>query len=263
MEKLVISRMDLVLTTRCSLKCESCANLMQYYEKSSDVSLEVIHKSMDRLLRAVDYIGSIYVLGGEPFLYRDLDLVLDYLSPNDNLGEMIVVTNGTICPPEENRKLWESLQNRKVKIRISDYGVLSRNIDLLVNQCEKHNVTYIKEEKGHFYDVGNMKSRKRTLEELDKVFRDCSTQCRSLFNGELHFCPRSAHGTDLGLVPKVGDNFVNLLQDNPSETIREEINNLINRKKYVEACDYCDIRTPGYYDRKIPLAKQTKYVLHV
>lgn len=263
MNKLVINRMDLVLTTKCSLKCEGCANLMQYYEKTSDVDFEIICKSINRLLKVIDFIDTIYVLGGEPFLYRKLDAVLNYLSKYENIGEIIIVTNGTICPNGKEKKLWENLKNRRVKIRISDYGALSKNIDKLIEQCEINNVTYIREEKGYFFDVGNMQSRKRTEVELNKVFHDCSTQCRSLYNGELHFCPRSAHGTDLGFVPKIEDNFVNLLNDDSDEKIRKKINDLVHREKYVEACDYCDIRTPGYYDRKMPLAKQTKYVLHV
>lgn len=263
MDKLIIPRMDLVVTTKCSLRCEGCANLMQYYENPLDVDIEVIYKSMGKLLSVADSIGRVFVLGGEPFVYKQLDKVLAFLSNYKNIDEIIVVTNGTICPLKDSEKLWGTLQHPKVTIRISDYGDLSRNIDVLIEYCKKKNVAYIREEKGHFYDVGNMIRRNRTEEELNTVFKDCGTKCRSLFNGKFYFCPREAHGIDLGLVPKIDDEYVDLMAEVTDEVIKERIYNFINRKRYIEACDFCDIRTPGYYDRKLPLAKQAKHVLYV
>lgn len=61
---LSLPRMDLVLTTRCSLRCEKCANLMQYYENPTDVKLDIILQSMRTLMQAIDSIETIYVLGG-------------------------------------------------------------------------------------------------------------------------------------------------------------------------------------------------------
>lgn len=258
-KKIVIPRMDLVVTTKCSLRCESCANLMQYYEEPNDVPLDIIYESMIRLTNAVDEIEKVYVLGGEPFLYKELWQVVSFLAEMNNINEIIVVTNGTVCP--DNRKMWEVFRNSKVTIRISNYGKLSRNINLLVEKCLREGVKYIREDKGFFYDTGNMNKRNRTDEVLNRVFEDCATQCRSLFMGEFHFCPRSAHGTDLGIVMKRESDYVNLLGEESIEKIRWKIDALINRKNYILACDYCDIRTPGYYERKIPLAKQTKIVL--
>lgn len=260
-EQIIISRMDLVVTTRCTLRCESCANLMQYYEKPQDVPLNIIYESMERLSEAVDKIERVYVLGGEPFLYKELPRVIDYLVKLDNIGKIIVVTNGTIC--SDRKDMWSILRNEKVVIRISNYGKLSRCINSLEEKCLQENVNYIREDKGFFYDTGNMKKRNRTDDELNKVFKDCSTQCRSLFMGEFHFCPKSAHGTDLGLVMKRESDYVNLIKGDSKDILREKIKNLINREEYVMACDHCDIRTPGYYDRKIPLAKQSKTVVKV
>lgn len=260
MRELIIERMDLVLTTKCSLRCEKCANLMQYYEKPYDVKLGVIYKSVEKLMKSIDLLNQIYVLGGEPFMYPELGEVISFLIEIDKIKEIIVVTNATISPSDT--KLLGILRNKKVVIRISNYGELSKNIEQLVNVCKEYGVNYILEEKGFFYDTGNMKCRNRTDIELNKVFLDCSTQCRSLFRGELHYCPRSAHGTDLNLVPKEDGDYIDILSYE-EEVPRKVIEDFMNRKNHVKACDYCDIRTPGYYDRKIPLAKQAKSVLRV
>ena len=48
--------MDVVITERCSLKCKDCANLMQYYEKPQNSDLEILFKSLDRMMECVDQI---------------------------------------------------------------------------------------------------------------------------------------------------------------------------------------------------------------
>lgn len=258
---LSLYRMDLVLTTKCSLRCKRCANLMQYYEHPFDLDLDIIIRSMEKLLNLVDEIGNVNVLGGEPFLYKKLDEVLEGLIPNKKIKRICVVTNGTICPSENNTKLYKMLGNEKVLTHISDYGELSRNKKLLVECFEKRNIQYVLEENKFFYDTGNLECRNRNEATLNEVFTNCATQCRSLYNGELYYCPRSAHGVDLAYIDKKKNEYVDLLNGDSDTLKRERILDLVNRKEYIEACNYCDIRVGDYYDRLFPAAEQTSVVL--
>lgn len=256
-----IKRMDLVLTSKCTLRCEKCANLMQYYENPCDVEMEVIKKSMGRLLGIVDKIGVVYVLGGEPFLYKSLDKVISFLKQSQKIQEIRIITNGTICPSGNKVDLWKELSDKRVCIQISDYGKLSRNKDKLIEWCCEHNITCVVDENKFFYDTGDMNKRNRDLQELKKVFADCSTQCRSLYNGEFHFCPRSSHGVDLGFVEKRNEDFVDLLGEYSDTVLRDKLLKFLGKDDYIAACDYCDIRTPGYYEKTYPAAVQSRHVL--
>lgn len=258
-----IKRMDLVLTSRCTLRCEKCANLMQYYEKPYDVDLNVIEKSMERLLEIVDGIGTVYVLGGEPFLYKELEKIIVFLKNSKKIQVIYIITNGTICPHSDELGLWQSLSDEKVVVRISDYGRLSVQKDRLLKECMNKNINCDIEENKIFYDTGNMKKRSRSVSELEKVFIDCDTQCKSLYKGELHFCPRSAHGVDLGLIEKRKEDYVDLLKECSLGMLKNELRNFLKRENYVAACDYCDIRTPGYYEKIYPAAIQSKTVIKV
>ena len=40
--KTYIRSIDIVITTKCSMKCESCANLMQYYDKATNTDIEIL-----------------------------------------------------------------------------------------------------------------------------------------------------------------------------------------------------------------------------
>ena len=118
-DTLYIQRMDLVLTTKCSLRCEKCANLMQYYKVGKDVPVNVIYESMDRLLNVVDFLETVYVLGGEPFLYDYLKDVLRFLKTYNNIGQIEVVTNGTI--QVKDVQLWNELHDSRTVLSISNY----------------------------------------------------------------------------------------------------------------------------------------------
>lgn len=260
---LILNRMDLVLTTRCSLRCEKCANLMQYYSKHVDVDFEVIVKSMGKLISVVDEIKTIYVIGGEPFLYNKLSDVVHFLKRFDKIKEIVIITNGTLLPAVNAEELWAELSDAKVKIQISDYGTLSNKKDEIFKVCALKHVNVEILESKVFYDTGKMNKRNRTIEDLNKVFVDCSTQCRSLYNGELHFCPRSSHGTDLGIVEKRIEDYVDLLCEENDYITREKVKSLHNKASYVQACDHCDIRVDGYYDKEYPAAEQTSTVLSV
>lgn len=146
--EVIIPRMDLVLTTRCSLKCESCANLMQYYEKPYDIPLDHIKKYMNRLSKISHEIKQVYVLGGEPFLYADLEEVIKYLNNIEKIKEIIVVTNGTIA--WDNDKIKQTFGGQKVVIRISDYGELSKHKEELIEQLEEEEIPYVWDKKEYF-----------------------------------------------------------------------------------------------------------------
>lgn len=59
-----------------------------------------------------------------------------------------------------------------------------------------------------------------------------------IINGELHYCYRSAHGMDLGLIPRNESDFVNLLSGDSME-VRNKLKNFVGLE-YISACDYCN-----------------------
>ena len=78
----------MVLTEKCSLKCDGCSNLMQYYAKPIDEDFEQCIKSIDKFLNTVDYVFEIRVLGGEPFMYKRIYEVIEHLYKYDNYGKI-------------------------------------------------------------------------------------------------------------------------------------------------------------------------------
>lgn len=62
--KLDMPYFELVLTTRCSLRCESCNNLMQYFDSKTayTCSLEGITRALQELIKHVDSISWVRII---------------------------------------------------------------------------------------------------------------------------------------------------------------------------------------------------------
>lgn len=120
--KVDIPYLELVLTTRCTLRCESCNNLMQYFSPSNQYTctLEGIIESLELLLSKVDSIARVRIIGGEPLLFKDLPQLIDYLDAQKKILTFSLVTNATIDFKDElMRKLKNLIRLEKLRFQIT------------------------------------------------------------------------------------------------------------------------------------------------
>lgn len=251
---------ELVITTKCSLRCRSCSNLMQYYNKENimpyDVGIDVNIKASMKLLELVDQINNFTVLGGEPFLYKDLHLLIAYLVEQKKIRKITIITNGTIVPSEE--QIYSCMQNKNVHIVISDYGELSRRKAALVEKLQYYGISFeVRYSDGHWQDFGDLQPRNRSGEELSKQFQNCKTQCKSMLNGKLHYCFRSTHVMDLGKIQDDPNEYLDLFDGSTLDRKRRLRRILYAKMDFIKACDYCDYATesPIYVKPGIQLLK--------
>ena len=227
-----IKTLDVVVTEKCSLNCLNCANLMQYYKKPKDCSTELLLNSLDRFMINIDELYEARVLGGEPFLYRNLPLVVKALSSYDNCFKIIIYTNGTIIPRD-----MEYLKEKKVSVKISDYGNLSRNKKNLEDLLKKNQIPFISEKMDSWQDCGEIKYRKRSESQLKNTFGNCCVNdTLTLLHGKLYRCPFVAHAENLKAIP-IRENI-----DIKAENLRSKINKLYSYKDFTQACNYCNGR---------------------
>ena len=128
-------------------------------------------------------------------------------------------------------------------VYISNYGNLSRNLEKLELLFSERGIQYFKfEEAVTWRDLGNLECRNRESEELIVQFAKCGSDCYRFLNRQLHFCHRSSHGMDLGVVPEKEGNYIDLLDDTKnSAEMKERLRRFIySRVLYVEACNYCN-----------------------
>jgi organic radical activating enzyme len=232
---LVIPYLELCVTPRCTLRCRHCANLMQYYpsELSKDYPLEKLCASLENFIACVDSIISLRILGGEPLLHKGLPALLRYARGSGKVGRISVVTNGTLLPDDDTLL---AMKETRAVMYISNYGDHSRKLDTLCKLLGNEGICF-QTETVLTWRLHGFSRYGYTVDEVRDVYTGCDVPCKTLVNGELHICPRSAHGTALGVIEKRDADYVDIFSGNISERKRK-IRALYDID-YVEACFFC------------------------
>ncbi len=249
--KLILYRTEITITQRCTLKCEKCANLIPLFEKPETYDVETVKNEMKGLFDSVDKIVLLRILGGEPFIHKNIAEIVTCAANSQKVGKVEIVTNGTILPSDEVLK---SFSNKKVIIVISDYAELSRHKNDIVKKCEELRVNCricYNKLGDKWLDAGGLHKRDKTKKQLKKQLLSCAMMCRNVQNGRLYYCPRASFGSFLGVEGQENDS-VDLLSKDVKEK-RKRIFEL-NQKRLITACNYCDMGTKAM--KQIEIARQ-------
>lgn len=183
---------ELVLTTRCTLRCESCGNLMQYFSPKNNYTctLDGIFGLLDKLFSVIDSVAHIKIIGGEPLLFKDIVKVVERLDSEPKVKSFGMVTNGTI-------KLKENLltalaKSKKFWLDISDYST-SPNLKIKLYQkeifssLEAYKIPYIirwNDNPLSWWEPGKIYKRGRSKEKIIENYRACMMPCVSVMSNE-------------------------------------------------------------------------------
>ncbi len=254
-DKLFLRSVDVIITERCSLRCKNCSNLMQYYPKPANCNSEELIKSLDSFFNIVDEVNEFRVIGGEPFMNRDFDLTIKRLIDEPKVKKIVIYTNGTMVPEEDKM---DCLKNDKVLLLITDYGVLSRNLDTLTKKLTDNNISFYVQKASGWTNCSEISKHYRDAEQQKEIFRNCCAKNTfTLSDGKLYRCPFSANANRLKAVPNFEEDYINILNENIDVMeMKNKIRAFILEKKFLESCDYCNGRS--FTDLEIEPAIQIK-----
>ena len=248
-ELLAVQSIDLIITERCSMKCRDCSNLMQYYERPENADLNEMLATIDSISEKMDEIYEVRVIGGEPFMNKEWHLVVEKLTAQAKIKKVSIFTNATIVPREHQ---WASLAHKKVRLFITDYDTLSRNLRPLLAGLDERDIAYVSEKANGWTDCAALDKHNRSWDEQEAIWKDCCAKnLATLADGRLYRCPFSANAAKLGALPDHKDDYLIV-----AEATREEIRSFLRDKPFINACDYCNGRSYG--DAVITPAIQTK-----
>jgi|TARA_Y100000294_G_scaffold177966_1_gene205982 hypothetical protein len=247
-EKTYMRSLDVVITTRCSLKCVSCSNLMQYYVDPKNADYENILTAIEIINENVDDIAEFRVIGGEPLMNKGWAHIVNGINKKNAERQIFIYTNGTIEPKDEQL---ETFRGKNVNFIITDYGKLSRNINKLTEKLTKHGISYVSKPADNWVDCSSIRHHKRTVSELKDVFKQCCVKyIYTILHGRLYRCPFIANAANLNAIPNNLENYVDLFSK--TNNVKQKIRNLVKMTKFFPACDFCDGRpynpssTKGY-----------------
>ena len=229
-DSIYMRSLDVMLTTRCSLKCESCSNLMQYYQSPQNSSEDSILKSIEVLSRYVDEIAEFRLIGGEPLMNRQWHIIAKNIADRYPDQQIFVYSNGTIAPRDEKLEI---LNGKNVNFVITKYGELSRNIDRLESQLTKHGINFETSDADYWVDCSNLKKHNRSAKDNHEVFKQCCVKyLYTLLDGKLFRCPFIANAHKLRAIPNNKADYVDLL--NETKNISKEVKRLIKLSTFFQ-----------------------------
>ena len=223
--------------------CKDCSALIPYYKQASDFDVSQICKSFDKLLKTIDQIAELSILGGEPLLNKELFKLLEYYRSSDKIGAIVIYTNGTILPCDD---LIRCLINSNIWIHISDYGVPSSKIEELCALFEEKGIRYFVKKYEKWQSAGGLDKRNHTDETLRWMYSRCfKARCYSFYKDKLYACARGSNGASIGIIPDA--DYIDYSIDETTKERKEQLSKLIS-KEYIEACKYCDGMIVGHAD---------------
>ncbi|MBO5472332.1 MAG: radical SAM protein [Lachnospiraceae bacterium] len=236
-KKLVLPTLEVFITERCTLRCRDCSHLIKLYKCPKDYDINATIEYLQNCMEAVDYIEEIIILGGEPLLHKELVRLLEWCSGADKIGDVTVISNGTIIPGQE---LLDVMERTKTRLRLSDYGKLSTKISEVKRICEDRGIKcFVLREL--WTDMGPIHEHDYSSDELKSIFTDCPfAYDLLLLNGKLCRCAHVAHLNNLSMINSSAHDCVDFtgFPENIEEK-RSEVWQYMNID-YLEGCQYCN-----------------------
>ena len=244
--KVCVSNLDVHITTNCTLKCKDCSHYIPYYPKEAQhtMSLEEYKRYIDIMLKNIDKLYNVLLLGGEPLLHQDLKSFIEYSCSKKQIENVLIVTNGTILPKDE---LLKSMKNKKVKVIVSNYSINKSlqncKTKELLELLKQHNIKFSFEETFKFYrqpDI-NLNDKVTDKIELKNNFYKCQFKyCTILGQGKIYPCAQAKYIDTLNYNMK-NDSYIDLLNSN---NLRKDFINFY-KKDCFSVCECCDMSNYG------------------
>lgn len=245
----IIPRVVVSVGNYCTLRCKECTQLVPYVKKRYYDDCMQIVRNVDNLLSNVDFLICVDIIGGEPFLYKELPKLVNELLKK-KVGFIEITTNGTVLPSTE---MLDSFAHERVRVNISDYGSLAKNRGKVVDLLEMHGIIYRVLPMNEWYEVGNDRvGEKRGLARGKYQYYHCwdNVQCRTITKGRLWICGRASGLDDCGIGTNSED-YISLEGD----ISWEQIETFFYDKDTSNACRYCGAYSYDFM-KLIPVAEQ-------
>lgn len=235
---LVITHLEIVLTECCTLKCRDCANLMQYYKNPCNLEIDSIIKSFDNFLETIDILLELRLIGGEPFIVKNIDKIIERYSDNKKVKRITIYTNSTLIPSE---KVLNSLMKENLTIHMSNYGEVSSRVIELHKIFEQRKIKHYIHQYKDWMNLGIPELHYYDEKELSHVYKSCfMSKCYTFYRGRFYVCPRAAHGERLGFFKNAVDEVIDFSQIDNIEKKRIALKKLIEEKESIVACKFCN-----------------------
>ena len=124
-------------------------------------------------MSCINKIHEFRVIGGDPFMHKEMHKVVDRLKKYDQVEKIVIYTNAKIIPKGDNLAC---LKHKKVILDISNYGEVCTNHDTIIKVLEENNILYTTNLVSTWQDCGRiLPFQKRSRSDLGRVNIMCQS----------------------------------------------------------------------------------------
>ena len=243
---LIQGYVELYITDKCSLKCKKCALMIPYIPKNKvkDIDVYELKSSIRDYFNVVDTVVEFRILGGEPFLYKELDILIKYLGEKfaHQIQGIKIVSNGTVVP---RASVIKSMSKYDVEVDVSNYPaqVVGGRQKILLDTLDGNRIRHkiINQERWIDTFGDPMSSSNASIGELKRLFSACKQECRTLYGRKLYFCSVDCAAQRNGMIVGDSSDYIDLSDDRAK--IRDEIIKFdlgVVPKGYLSFCQNCN-----------------------
>ena len=245
--RLVLAKIDTVITSRCTLKCRNCNMFIGYVPNPEDIHIDVLKKNFDTFFDSVDFVYEYTLLGGEPFLHRDLIGIITYLGEQygDRIGTINLISNGTVLPKEDVIKV---LAYYHVTVHISDYSCsvdYGGRLKSLIESLTNAGVDYYVIPNNVWKDVVYPRQDYFTDDPRGHMLT-CGHSTHSVDYGKLYWCDPAFAAEHFTKFPSQNDDYLDLAENkkncsqyDASVNVLRYLFGDVNERGYMTICEKC------------------------
>ncbi len=252
-----IFQSDVLVTEKCSLNCSHCNMFMPHYEFPIHRELDTIISDIDSYFKIVDYVSVFHLVGGEPFLYPNIENVIKHLLENyiTKIDKLIITTNGTILPKDSIIQL---LKDNDVILSVSDYSDkldhIKKKVVKVLDSYKENNINHYVRNQIEWYDFGDLRVKKNLpTDKLIKHFDSCTAPFRGLNDGKFYYCHLNTSAVRTKLFPLSENDYVDINKISKEELLKFDLG--YTNLGYITFCDNCNgcntgIKIPVGYEKQ-------------
>lgn len=232
--KPILPYIEFDATRKCNLNCRACSHFSNLIGENITYSLTQLENDMSRLAELFFNINYIHIVGGEPFLCKDLGTMIKIIREKFPKSNVEIVSNGLLIPTID-RGLLQVIKANNVRVLITMYEPTKRIISKIENTLNQYDVQWdaFGFDRDEFIKYLGTKGDSNPKESIDKcLFNKCTT----LIPGHIAMCSASAFVGELNRVygtefPE--ENGIDIYEAKSGEQILDYL------KRPVKLCAFC------------------------
>lgn len=230
-------QVEVNLVDTCNLNCKCCNHFSNLFPRESFYQLENFANDLQKLSNLVD-LETLYFVGGEPFLMKNLDEYLTTAREICPSTSLELLSNGLLIL-NADKKIFQTLAKTRTFVQISSYPPTAKILDRILNRLDDFGIEH------DVYQVNDFARFLAGGKKSDPYIssRNCIQQtCRYMRDGKIYKCAIDA------LHYRFAEKFETEVKNLPSATsidldAPDFIEKLDSLDGIIEMCAYCSERS--------------------